>query len=270
MRILLLADLHARSDWFHWVANRGSKDADLTVIAGDLLDGFDPSGLLPQMIRLRKWTQAFPGALALSSGNHDANLEGASVASELPEVGDPEAARGILRHGHWMDSLERPGLVTDRRSQVLEVVGEPLIVTTTPFYPGAAGPRFCSQLWDAGRELRVVTGAPWIVLNHEPPANTKVGGIYGDTSLFYRIQEYQPDYVACGHLHSQPYLDDFADRIGRTWCFNPGAPDAKEMARARTPNHILVDTGAGTAAWHASPAAGRAPIIRTLSFAQPR
>ena len=248
MRILLLADLHARPDWLRWVA---AQRADLTAIAGDLLDAFHPAGLLPQMMAFRKWTEGFPGVLVLSSGNHDANIEGGAVSGELWEIGDRDAARDILVHEHWMDALERPGVVTDRRSQLLETAGEKLVVTTIPFYPGEAGPRFCTQLWDAGRRLRASTGARWIALNHEPPADTKVGGSHGDASLFYRIEEYQPDYVVSGHMHAQPYFGDFADRIGRTWCFNPGAPETNRMHLAKVPNHILLDTSADTAAWRA-------------------
>jgi len=96
MRILLLADLHSHVDWLHWVATCGAKSADLTAIAGDLLDGFRPAGLLPQMMALRKWTETFPGQLVVSSGNHDANIEGGAVSGELWEICDRGAAREIL------------------------------------------------------------------------------------------------------------------------------------------------------------------------------
>jgi predicted phosphodiesterase len=266
MRILLLADLHSRPDWLHWVATCGAKSADLTAIAGDLLDGFHLAGLLPQMMALRKWTETFPGQLVVSSGNHDANIEGAAVSGELWEICDRGAAREILIREYWMDALERPGVVTDRRCQLLETAGKKVVVTTIPFYPGQDGPRICTQLWDAGRRLRTTAGARWLVLNHEPPAGTKVGGAYGDAALFYRIEEYQPDYVVSGHMHAQPYSGDFADRIGRTWCFNPGAPEANRTHLAKVPNHILLDTATGTAAWRATPASGQTPIARVRSL----
>ncbi|MFZ4777220.1 MAG: hypothetical protein ACOYM3_17775 [Terrimicrobiaceae bacterium] len=52
MRILLLADLHFREPWFHWLA---AQRADLTVIAGDLLDGFRSGGLMTQIVGLSGW-----------------------------------------------------------------------------------------------------------------------------------------------------------------------------------------------------------------------
>jgi len=47
MRLLLLADLHFRVEWYHGLAQ---QRVDIAVIAGDLLDGFRPGGLLPQML----------------------------------------------------------------------------------------------------------------------------------------------------------------------------------------------------------------------------
>ena len=86
MRILLLADLHFRVEWYHWLAQ---QRVDIAVIAGDLLDGFHPEGLLPQMLSFREWCARFPGNLALSSGNHDANEPGGAVDPQgLAEIRD--------------------------------------------------------------------------------------------------------------------------------------------------------------------------------------
>ena len=70
MRILLLADIHSQGQWYRWIA---SQNADLTVIAGDLLDGFSNEGLLTQKLSFSNWVARFPSPLALSSGNHDGN-----------------------------------------------------------------------------------------------------------------------------------------------------------------------------------------------------
>src|SRR5271165_6682560 len=40
MRILLTADLHFRTDWFHWLMEQ-ALSYDLVCIAGDLLDMFN-------------------------------------------------------------------------------------------------------------------------------------------------------------------------------------------------------------------------------------
>lgn len=47
MKILMLADLHYRKEWFRWIEQ---QEVDAVLIAGDLLDGFSDGGLLPQML----------------------------------------------------------------------------------------------------------------------------------------------------------------------------------------------------------------------------
>ena len=128
-----LADLHYREDWYHWLA---AQRATLSVIAGDLLDGFRPGGLLPQMIGLSAWCARFPGNLAVSSGNHDGNEPGGSFDPEgLADCPDEKrtAAATMLSAKHWMDCLERPGLVTDGRTSLVPTPGGAVVVTTIPF-----------------------------------------------------------------------------------------------------------------------------------------
>lgn len=249
MKILLTADLHNRRDWYDWL---GLQPADLTVIAGDLLDGFLDSGLLGQMLALRRWCAGFPGALAVCSGNHDANTP--QRAHRPESIGNlPEKDRGdvlpLLLAGHWMDLLEAPGVVPDRQSKLLRTSAGMLIVTTIPydFYDGETH----DNLWDEGSKLREKHKVPWLVLHHEPPAGTLVGGNQGNRSLHYKIREYQPGCVVSGHLHRQPYIGSFADKVGATWCFNPGHPEHLEQNVAvPVPNHIVLDLAVGTATWH--------------------
>jgi predicted phosphodiesterase len=262
MHLLLLSDLHFRSDWFRWVAQ---QKADVTAIAGDLLDGFRPGGLLAQMVALKRWSDSFPGQLVLSSGNHDANTSGRIPACEIPPTIDQQEA-AILRHERWMDALERPGVVTDGRSQVVGTAAGQLVVTTIPFWPVHDGQQIGAALWDEGRRLRAAIQVPWLVLHHEPPADTMVGGQSGDTSLFYRISEYQPDFVLSGHIHGQPYRGSFADKLGNTWCFNPGFPVTSRALRAKIPNHIVLDFAARKATWHATANVGKEPIFTTKSL----
>jgi len=75
-------------------------------------------------------------------------------------------------------------------------------------------------------------------------------------------RECQPDFVLSGHIHEQPYDGNFAGRIDRTWCFNPGRP---ALDRA-IPNHILLDTAKRTATWYATPNVGRQPIKKEISL----
>ncbi len=119
-------------------------------------------------------------------------------------------------------------------------------------------------LWREGALQRKSLRVPWIVLHHEPPADTMVGGHNGDPALFYKIQEYRPNFVMSGHMHEQPYLGSFADNLGGTWCFNPGYPPGGSAKNAKVPNHIVLDLDARTATWHASSPRGGQPILKQI------
>ena len=262
MRILLLADLHFQENWYHWLAR---QNPDITVISGDLLDGFIPEGLLPQMLAVSAWCERFPGPLVVSSGNHDANSTDGIFDPDglaLISAGERERVMRMLTAMHWMDCLERPGLVTDGRTAVLETLRGAVVVTTIPFDFGSGGDT--DGLWREGALKRKSLRVPWLVLHHEPPADTMVGGQMGEPSLFYKIQEYRPNFVVSGHMHDQPYRGSFADNIEGTWCFNPGYPSATPVKRAKIPNHIVLDLSDSTATWYATGSKG--PIHKTISL----
>ena len=126
------------------------------------------------------------------------------------------------------------------------------------------GNEVADELWKEGQRLRICSRAPWIVLHHEPPADTAVGGPTGDPELFYKIREYRPNFVVSGHLHAQPYKGFFADEIDETWCFNPGYPVLARALKSKIPNHIVLDLSSRTATWHAIPNVGRKPIIKQI------
>ena len=97
MHILIVSDLHHRRDWYRWLA---SQKVDLTVIAGDLMDGFDSKGGAAQMLYIDDWCRNFAGSLALCSGNHDANgieVRNPDAVKRLPLATQEQIAR-IIRH----------------------------------------------------------------------------------------------------------------------------------------------------------------------------
>lgn len=263
MHILITADLHSRRDWFDWLL---LQRADLTIVAGDLLDGFRADGLLPQMLEMRRWFARFPGNLVLCSGNHDHN----NMALRNPRAGrlagilgdDHPEVLSLLSTEHWMDCVENDRIVTDRRSKVVMTPGGRLAVTTIPY--DFDGDENHDDLWEEGARLQRQERTPWLVLHHEPPAELKVGGRMGNRQLYHKIQEYQPDFVFSGHLHDQPYDGSFADRLGGTWCFNPGHPMPPLAKRCRVPNHIVLDLADQTATWHASQNIGNLPVTETI------
>jgi len=250
MKILHLSDLHLNRKWLAW-ARQQAAHHDLVCVSGDLLDMFSRQAPLYGMLAIKEWADMFPGLLAICSGNHDGNgPELTPPAHLLPRLSakDRQHAEQLMNKECWMDALARPGVITDGRSEVLQAGGHRLVVTTIPYDLTAACRR--EDLWESGSQLRCVTGAPWVVLHHDPPAGSEVGGAFGNSGLPYLVEEYQPNFLLSGHLHLQPYRGNFAERLGPTWCFNPGVADGLAAASVDRPNHVVLDLCQGMATWH--------------------
>ena len=264
MKILHLSDLHLNRTWLHW-AQQQAAHHDLVCVSGDLLDMFSQKGHFWGALVIKRWAESFPANLALCSGNHDGSSpERIPDTGLLPILGaeDRREAEKLLLLERWMDALERPGVVTDNRTRLVETASGRIVVTTLPynFWGGAPG----KDLLKEGARLRKESKAPWIVLHHEPPGGGLVGGFFGNSGLNERIEAYSPDFVLSGHIHLQPYRGDFAERVGRTWCFNPGVPEDLAAATAERPNHIVIDLSENTAIWQFTPARGAAQQKRRL------
>jgi Icc-related predicted phosphoesterase len=262
MKILHLSDLHLNRTWLEW-SKVQAPHYDLVCVSGDLLDMFSRQVPLYGMVVIKEWADEFPGRLALCSGNHDGNDPVMTPPAHLlPRLGvkDRRHAEKLMLQERWMDALARAAVVTDGRSELLSIGEKRVVVTTIPYDFTAV--RWHEELWRTGAQLRRESGAPWIVLHHEPPAGTKVGGPFGNSGLPYLVEEYQPNFLLSGHIHLQPYRGDFAERLGATWCFNPGVPDGLAAAAAEVPNHIVLDLSERAAVWHATATSGQMPIRR--------
>ena len=162
----------------------------------------------------------------VSSGNHDLTGPGAD--------GEQSAL--------WLSEARASGIPTDGDSLVVDGT----LVTLCPFWDGPAGrTRVAEQLaTDSGRG---VPAAPVGV----PLAPDRLGDIvdgpprYGDADLAGSIRQYQPDLVLAGHVHESPFKPDgaWADRVGRTWVFNPGNQIGP------VPTHIVLDLDVDRATW---------------------
>jgi Icc-related predicted phosphoesterase len=268
MKILLLSDIHGRVDWFRFAE---SFSADLTAIAGDLLDGFSKEGFLPQALALARWAKQFPSQLAICSGNHDANTPNRAIDPDSLQFLDTTAREetlSLLTTEYWMDLLETPRIVTDRRSRLLETAGGPIVITTLPFNE-AENPRTMTTLWRDGQKLRRDTRAPWLVLHHEPPAQSSGRDkiMLGCTNFTECLQEFQPDFALSGHLHIDPYLSFFVKKIGKTLCFNPGHPPPDVARHAAKPNQILLNLECAEATWFATSTEGSEFLEKKISLA---
>lgn len=215
MRILHVADLHQRTEWFAWLVEQAPR-YDVTVIAGDLLDMFRPVGPSGnnQITHTRAWLQAFPGKLVVCTGNHDA----------MPFWPLAKFCKG----GRWLRVCAREDRVwIDGGRFILgglrwEVCGW-----------GQVGP-------DTGRDTDVL-------VVHGPPSNRGVAlegnRDQGDSVLLAAITEHQPRFVLSGHVHNPRSWFAY---VGHTLCFNTGCELSEPV-----PAHIVIDTDANTAVWHA-------------------
>lgn len=266
LKILALADLHFDRHWYEWV-KRAAPAHHLVAIAGDLLNGRAEEGLVEQMLWVRDWVSEFPSNLAICSGNHDANDQNLEleprVLLDLPPA-RRDIALSMLMSGRWMDTLESPRVSTDNRSQVVHTAEGKLVVTTIPYAPGEGN----EELWLRAQLLRSEHRCPWVVLHHDPPLGSAVGGSVGNASLRGKIADYRPDYVFSGHLHHQPYEGSFSERVGKTWCFNPGF--AKKASSGRPiPNHVVLDIREGVASWCATWEGDSSPRIQFKPLGEP-
>lgn len=248
MKLLLTADLHSCAAWYKWIAGR-AREVDLVAVAGDLVKGFSN----PFPSRDLRAAERFLGSLveqgcpvAFCSGNHELFLGKSVLVPSNP-------ALSLLRHRLLLPMGEpriHPLFIPDGITRVVTKGEKGLVVTTIPHASEGAPERVppTLALWTEGQRLRKETGYRWLVLHHEPPRRTRVGGIYGHYGVVDRIAQYQPDFVLSGHLHQQPYRrgGGFSDRIGDTLCLNAGQVPP---GRSSIPNHIVLETQSGEIKW---------------------
>lgn len=77
--------------------------------------------------------------------------------------------------------------------------------------------------------------AQTIYVCHSPPYNTMLDQTRsrhkGSYAIRAFIEEYQPPLTLHGHIHESPqFSNHYSDRIGKTWCLNPGHDDRQFYA----------------------------------------
>ncbi len=240
MRILVLGDLHSRSKWFSWLYWKISE-FDLIAIPGDMLDIFQGNfdGQKQFVVKWFEIARERGKPLAWCSGNHEVTRWSRA---------EPDVEESFC----WTDWLRFDSIVGDLETKAYtSAEGEPFLVTCLPHcelqtdaWVGAVE----KVLAYASRE-RLRLGCPWMILSHEPPSWTTVAttgnGLQGNDFLRQWILDFDPDFVFSGHLHQSPFLSRFWDRIGRTFCINPG-----HVSNASFPTHVVIDTGTGIAVFH--------------------
>lgn len=227
MRILLVSDLHYALPQFDWVVGR-APHFDLVVLAGDQLDISSRVAIDAQTVVILQYLSLLhrAGNVAVSSGNHD--LTGP----------DQEGEQAAL----WLSEAREQGVPVDGDSLVLDDT----LVTICPWWDGPKGRGAVDAQLAADAARRP---GRWIWVYHWPPLGSPTCWTgrrdYGDEDLVGWIDVHQPDFVLCGHVHQPPFKPDgaWADRIGKTWVFNPGHQIGP------VPAHIEIDLAARSATW---------------------
>ncbi|PAW79078.1 MAG: hypothetical protein B9S32_03740 [Verrucomicrobia bacterium Tous-C9LFEB] len=240
MKLLLTSDLHGRRDQYRWILEHACE-FDLVCIVGDLLDAFDERGTskqIQEVIQFVDEMKRLSVPLALCSGNHDA------------EDIHPHACAYSTATANWLETVAGESVAIDGQSRLFGPVGDRLLVTCLPYDYGHLDSQSLDEMWAEGFSHHRMLNVPWLVLHHEPPMNSLIGGDYGSLWLSERVAMQPCRYLACGHMHSRPYEADghWADRIDSTWCFNPGRPEASPIGMA--PNYVVLDTSTRIASWN--------------------
>ena len=243
MKILHLADLHARPHWLDWVSAHAGE-FDLICLAGDLLDLLAVEGprtpvsskpsdmvrllrpdprpaLLRQTQMVSAWLESLPTPTVVCSGNHDWWPPAKDRADESSAAG-------------WLRTLSGKG-------NVVAVDG------------GSAefgGLRIFSLGWDQPSEWPDGTD---VVVCHGPPPSTPVAGTDpglgqgpDQADLWQELWARPPQFFLCGHIHAPRrnwYWFPPGER--QTLLLNPGCDFS-----AAQPNHWIIDTDLGTAHLH--------------------
>lgn len=219
MRVLHVTDLHFRSTWFGWLANRAkSGEFDAICLSGDLLDMFPnaESSLTKQAKWFREWAKAYEGCpLFTCSGNHD----WWPVDDRIPNLVDNDAEAG------WLRKARRPRqLFVDGDS--VEIMGVTLACKP---WVGAMPAAACAN------------SSPTILLAHAPPQGSRVAlnSVGGDAGDFEIAEDARllssGSVILSGHVHNP---DQWHDVLAGVTCFNPGV----DFDSVEVPNHIVLNT----------------------------
>jgi Icc-related predicted phosphoesterase len=272
MKVLFTTDFHGESRWYRWVSEVASR-FDLVCIAGDLTEYTTQTATICQVAWLLNWVETFPcrdTTLALCSGNHDTIDLSASALAEtiFPKSPENERMRKLkqaLTDGFWMDHLKiHESILVDGDVRVVwGREGDYLLVQCIPHWQARAQEDAIRKAWEDAAKLRDSEKMPWLVLHHEPPHDGSDSSTYrGNVPLRNWIEYYRPDYVVSGHLHNNPFRSqEFCQRIGNTWCFNPGSRFNSDI-----PAHVILDTQTHRAQWIATEGNSAEIKIQSLIF----
>lgn len=213
-RILHVADLHHRLDWFNWVTSR-CKDVDLVLAAGDFQDAFSDIPMHAQAKTINAWLASLGTLTCIASGNHD--------------VWPSRGSRDVYADGGWLKLLRG-------RGNILGVPGD-----TVAFN----GLRILCNGWLQVPDLSEPLD---ILVTHAPPTGCACAGgaesrDNGDPELWPAVVDYPPRIICAGHIHEpNRYSCRWPAIDPTTLVLVPGCDETADV-----PAHWVIDTDAKTA-----------------------
>jgi Icc-related predicted phosphoesterase len=211
MRLLIVADIHARASWWGWLRRQAGR-FDALLIAGDLIT-------IPKYIGQEK-------KIAADCAFAEATCR--EIACQTPV---------FVCQGNHDEVADWPWMAAQIGQRTM---GRLLIDCLPSAFEEGWEARLIERRAQASRD-----GLLWLALDHYPPFNSRTAGD-GDTfGLSHSTADFGPDIVVSGHVHAAPFSSrgswhDVLD--GRTLCLNPGC-----LWKAEVPCHIILDLGTHSA-----------------------
>ncbi len=230
MNLLVVSDIHYSLPQYDWLVE-ASRDFDLVVIAGDLLELGSPVDPDTQASVVGQYFRRICGQvpMVVCSGNHD-----------LIEDCDG------VRSAEWLEDLGIPGLTVDHGCYE----AEDFRILSFPWWESEEE-RDRIEHWLASHSLsREKDPRPVFWVHHAPPRGAKTSWNgkrdLGDGTLVTWIETYAPDLVFSGHVHNAPYYEpegSWIDRIGPTVVINGGRQIGEKPAT------VELEVADGTVTW---------------------
>jgi Icc-related predicted phosphoesterase len=187
MKILVFTDVHGNPAAIRQIINK-SKEADLLICAGDLIDW----GNLEKTIKLFKDIHK---KILIIHGNHE----------------DYDELKYLCKKYDFLIDIHL------KKLKINDVI-----------FFGFGGGGFVQrdlELEDAMKKLKFDEKEKLVFVSHGPPYGTKLDYLdhlksyRGSKTLTEFIKKFKPKFAICGHLHENEKKED---KIGNTTILNPG------------------------------------------------
>lgn len=159
-------------------------------------------------------------------------------------------------HEAWTEEFDMGNwtiFCKDGESKTVKKNDERVIITCFPWHDSELVP---TSALKAERDQKCrEPNATRVWLHHDPAWGSACGwngyGFQGNRSLQILLNEYKPDFLLSGHIHSAPYTGGRAiERLNETLCLNPGSSATRnDEYYTAIPKYCRIDTITMQADW---------------------